>query len=262
MAETTVDGRTIVYDHYAGEGQAMVFVHGWCCGRWAFAPQVSHFLAQGHEVLTLDLPGHGASSPLGSGATMSTLSGAVAGAMAAAGIDSGVIVGHSMGGATALLLSVEQPELVDAVVAVDPAPMVARFPDIEPLAGANAAFHADDATREGAQVAFIESFFHPTAPASVKQLAVGEMTSASVETMLGCWDAMFTMDGPSVLGDVQRPVLHVAANPPLNPVDTFESMVANCTTGATVGAGHFNQLELPEQVNSMIEHYLGALASG
>jgi hypothetical protein len=27
-------------------------------------------------------------------------------------------------------------------------------------------------------------------------------------------------------------------------------------TGQTVGAGHFNMLEVPDQVNSMIEHFL------
>ena len=259
MARAVVDGRSLAYDHYRGSGEPLVFVHGWCCGRWAFAPQVAHFLARGHEVLTLDLPGHGDSDALGGPITSATLSDAVLGTMAAAGIAQAVVVGHSMGGATALELAAKHPEAVKAVVAVDPAPMVTRFENIELIAGANAAFHADDATRTAVQKAFVESFFHPVAVDAVKQLAVGEMMAASTETMMGCWDAMFAMDGPAVLAEVTRPVLHVAATPPLNPVDTFAAMLADCTTGATVGAGHFNQLEVPEQVNSMIERFLVAL---
>jgi pimeloyl-ACP methyl ester carboxylesterase len=181
--------------------------------------------------------------------------------MAGVGIDQAIVVGHSMGAATALVLAGTTPEVVKAVVAVDPAPMVARFPDLEPIAGANGAFHADDATREAVFRAFVEGFFHPVADESIKQLAVRQMTGAPVDTMMGCWEAMFDMDGPAVLAAVRCPVLHIAATPPLNPVEMFASMVSDCTTGSTVGAGHFTQLEVPAQVNSMIEHFLVALAA-
>lgn len=261
MSRVVVEGRSIAYDRYSGSGEALVFVHGWCCGRWAFAPQVAHFLARGHQVLTLDLPGHGDSDPLGGPPTMGSLASAVAGTMAAVGIDRAVVVGHSMGAATALVLAKHTPDVVKAVVAVDPAPMVARFGDLEPIAGANAAFHADDATRTAVFKAFVEGFFHPVAAESIKQLAVREMTGAPADTMLRCWEAMFEMDGPAVLAEVRCPVLHVAATPPLNPVDTFASMVSDCTTGCTVGAGHFAQLEVPDQVNSMIDHFLLALSA-
>ena len=69
------------------------------------------------------------------------------------------------------------------------------------------------------------------------------------------------MDGPGALANVRCPVLHIAATPPLNPVETFASMLSDCTTGCTVGAGHFTQLEVPTQVNSMIEHFLLALSA-
>ena len=261
MPNVVVEGRSIAYDHYVGAGDPIVFVHGWCCGRWAFAPQVAHFLARGHEVLTLDLPGHGDSGPLGGPTSIGTLADAVRSTMAAVGIGPAIVAGHSMGAATALHLAKDAPEAVKAVVAVDPAPMVARFPDVEALVGANGAFHGDDATRTSVFQAFVEGFFHPVAAASIKQLAVREMTGASRETMLGCWDAMFALDGPAVLAGVHRPVLHVAATPPLNPVDTFAAMVSDCTTGCTVGAGHFTQLEVPEQVNSMIDRFLVALSA-
>jgi pimeloyl-ACP methyl ester carboxylesterase len=261
MSHVAVEGRSIAYDHYTGSGDPLVFVHGWCCGRWAFAPQVAHFLARGHEILTLDLPGHGDSDPLDGPISMATLADAVRGTMAGVGIDQAIVVGHSMGAATALVLAGSAPEVVKAVVAVDPAPMVARFPDLEPIAGANVAFRADDATREKVFRAFVEGFFHPVAPDSIKQLAVRQMTGAPVDTMMGCWEAMYDLDGPAVLAAVHCPVLHIAATPPLNPVEMFASMVSDCTTGSTVGAGHFNQLEVPAQVNSMIEHFLVALAA-
>jgi pimeloyl-ACP methyl ester carboxylesterase len=260
MPTTSVDGRSIAYDHHPGAEQPLVFVHGWCCGRWAFAPQVSHFLARGHEILTLDLPGHGDSGPLDGPVSIGTLAEAVRGTMASTGMVRAVVVGHSMGAVTALQLAVEHPELVEAVVAVDPAPMVARFGDLEPLAQAHAAFHADEATRVAVQRAFVGSFFQPGAVQSIKELVTAEMTGAPLETMLGCWDALFEFDGPSVLAAVQRPVLHVAATPPLNPVDTFAAMVSDCTTGWTVGSGHFNQLEVPDQVNPMIERFLRMLS--
>ena len=54
------DGR-LAYDVAGAGDPPMVFVHGWCCDRSYFAPQVMHFSAS-HAVVTVDLRGHGESS--------------------------------------------------------------------------------------------------------------------------------------------------------------------------------------------------------
>jgi hypothetical protein len=52
----------------------------------------------------------------------------------------------------------------------------------------------------------------------------------------------------------RRPV-H-AASPPRMPPASIRERLPNIVDGCTVGAGHFNQLEVPDQVNAMIEAFL------
>jgi hypothetical protein len=51
------------------------------------------------------------------------------------------------------------------------------------------------------------------------------------------------------------PGLHPAATPPLNPPHVMSEWLPN-VNGWTVGAAHFNQLEVPDQVNAVIEGFL------
>ena len=54
-------------------------------------------------------------------------------------------------------------------------------------------------------------------------------------------------------------MLHIAAARPTCPPPALAEAVPQVVTGQTVGAGHFNMLEVPEQVNSMIERFLRTL---
>ena len=72
-------------------------------------------------------------------------------------------------------------------------------------------------------------------------------------------------DGPAVAAHCKVPALHLAAASPFNPPHRMSQWLPNVVPGQTVGAGHFNQLEAPDQVSSMIEnfrrHHAFALAS-
>jgi pimeloyl-ACP methyl ester carboxylesterase len=57
----SVPGARLAYDVAGAGDPPMIFVHGWCCDRSYFAPQVTRFSAT-HAVVTVDLRGHGESS--------------------------------------------------------------------------------------------------------------------------------------------------------------------------------------------------------
>jgi pimeloyl-ACP methyl ester carboxylesterase len=67
---------------------------------------------------------------------------------------------------------------------------------------------------------------------------------------------LLDFDGRSAAARCTVPALHIAAPPPLNPPQLLSEWLPNLVQGQTVGAGHFNQLEAPEQVNSIIEGFL------
>jgi hypothetical protein len=52
------------------------------------------------------------------------------------------------------------------------------------------------------------------------------------------------------------PFLYLAAAPPLADLVRLRALNPQIVIGQTVGAGHFHQLEVPEQVNAMIERFL------
>lgn len=61
-------------------------------------------------------------------------------------------------------------------------------------------------------------------------------------------------DTETPLQMLQVPALYVAAQEPLG--DLARIRAAGVTIGQTVGAGHFNHLDVPAQVNSMIERFI------
>ncbi len=260
MHHVVVDGRRIAYRHVEGNRRPLVFVHGWTCARWAFAPQVEHFGARGHELIVLDLPGHGASDPIGGPIGVDGLAAAVHGVMEATNTLGAVVVGHSLGAMTALAFAASDPQATRAVVAIDPAPMCRAPGETDSLAGVAAGLR-DEASRAGLFAAIVGSFFHADSDPAVRATVEAGMGGATDDARIEGFAAMLTVDGPAVLGAVTVPVLHIAATPPLNDPAAFAALVPDCTTGMTVGAGHFAQLEVPEQVNSMIERFLHSVAA-
>jgi pyruvate dehydrogenase E2 component (dihydrolipoamide acetyltransferase) len=107
-------GRRLRYlEMGAGEGPPVVFIHGFGGDlySWQFNQEA---LAERHVTYALDLPGHGGSTKdLGSGHIhVGALASAVIDFMDAKEIDKAHLVGHSLGGATALDLALNHPERV------------------------------------------------------------------------------------------------------------------------------------------------------
>ena len=120
----SVAGVRLAYEVAGAGDPPMVFVHGWCCDRSYFAPQITHFSAS-HAVAAVDLRGHGESGrpPPGPGVyDIATLADDVLAVAAATGLGEPVLVGHSLG-ALAGLVCAARPGALRAMVMVDPAPI-------------------------------------------------------------------------------------------------------------------------------------------
>lgn len=123
--EARVAGARIHYQS-AGEGdEAIVLVHGWASSSAAWSHQFP-VLSERARVLVLDLPGHGQSEAPDAPYTVALFADAVAAVMDAAGVERGVIVGHSNGAPVALSFYRRYPERTLALVAVD-GPLKPRF---------------------------------------------------------------------------------------------------------------------------------------
>jgi pyruvate dehydrogenase E2 component (dihydrolipoamide acetyltransferase) len=95
----------------SGEGAPVVLVHGFGAdlNAWMFNQPV---LAARWRVVALDLPGHGGSAKQVGAGDAETFAIATSDALAALGIERFHLVGHSMGGAIALVLAGQMPTRV------------------------------------------------------------------------------------------------------------------------------------------------------
>lgn len=111
---------------YTDEGTGsppLLFVHGYSCDSHDWSWQIPYFAAR-HRVIAVDIRGHGRSSVPDRGYDHDDFSSDLAALIERLGCGPVVAVGHSLGGVIVSSLAVEHPELVQAVVSVDPGYLV------------------------------------------------------------------------------------------------------------------------------------------
>ncbi|XP_075052716.1 sn-1-specific diacylglycerol lipase ABHD11 [Mixophyes fleayi] len=126
---------TLSYDIYEGRtpGSPLVLLHGLFGSKSNFQSIARALVRKtGRKVLTLDARNHG-SSPHCDVITYTEMSDDVSQLLQQLNIPSCVLIGHSMGGKTAMTLALQQPQLVERLVSVDisPSPTVPQsgFPE-------------------------------------------------------------------------------------------------------------------------------------
>lgn len=262
MATIFHKGTRLAYEERGAGDPAFVFVHGWTCDRSFVAPQAEH-LAQHHRVVSLDLRGHGESDKPQGEYPITAYADDIAYLIEQLGLGKAVAVGHSMGGLTVLQLAAAHPDRVAAIVMVDPAPFV--FPP-EFRTSLEAMVAAIEVGNQEPRRQFITNYlFLPTSDRKFVEQIVGVMLAAPSHVAASAMRGILAFDGPSVAAQCKVPALHLAAAVPLNPPHLMSQWLPTVINGWTVGAGHFNQLEAPDQVNAMIEgfmrHYVLSLAT-
>jgi pimeloyl-ACP methyl ester carboxylesterase len=114
----SIDGLRVRYVR-AGAGPPVVLIHGLGSSIYTWKDTLPA-LARDHDVVALDLPGFGGSEmpPDLSGAIYPRI---VMGLLDRLGVTRASVVGHSLGGAVAVLVAGSQPERVDRLVLLDAA---------------------------------------------------------------------------------------------------------------------------------------------
>ena len=247
------NGVTLAYEDRGAGKPALVLIHGWTCDRSFFARQADYFARQ-HRVVSLDLRGHGESDKPQGPYPIAAYADDIAFAIDQLGLGKAIAVGHSMGGITALQLAAAHPDKVAAIVMVDPAPFV--FPP-ELKAAVEGLVSAIEAGNQEPRRQFIaNNLYLPSSDKKLVDDVLKVMMAAPSHIAASAMKGILAFDGPAVAGRCKVPALHLAATPPLNPPHLMSQWLPTVVNGWTVGAGHFNMMEVPDQVNGMIEAFL------
>jgi pimeloyl-ACP methyl ester carboxylesterase len=252
MPELTRSGRALFYREEGRGDPPLLLVHGWCCDHTYFAPQIEH-LARRHRVVAPDLLGHGRSDKPRQPYPIRGFADDLAWLCAKLGLDRPVVVGHSMGGITALELATRHPALPAAIVILDSTivPPADRRKMMEGVLPGLRSPGYLDAMRDT-----IEGFFAPFDDSARKARIIGAMTSAPQHVAAGAYAGLLEWDGTAAGAACTVPALYVAASTPRADLARFRELCPQLLTAQIVGAGHFVQLEVPDQVNAMIDRFL------
>jgi len=252
---TTPDGICIRY-RVEGRGRPpMLFVHGWCSDRSAWEAQVEHF-APRHRVVAVDRRGHGTSDVPPSGYTAAQHAADLARVLVAERLTGVVAVGHAGGAPGVLALARSFPELVGRVVLVDTT-ISPRTPlgrrDGTPRSGLAALIERlDGPDGRTAFEALYRSFFSPHAgPVADRAVATAlRVPPAVARAEL----ASLAVSTEAMARALRQPVLWLTVGPADEP--RLGGVFRDVVFGRVVGSGHFPHLEVPDQVDAMIERFL------
>jgi pimeloyl-ACP methyl ester carboxylesterase len=116
---TTVDGREAFYGA-AGEGLAVVFLHGWALGQRSYRRALKRLVHLGCRVYAPAMPGFGGTPNLPGSPSFDGYADWVAQFLDAVGVDEpAFVVGHSFGGGVAIKLAHDHPERVRYLVLIN-----------------------------------------------------------------------------------------------------------------------------------------------
>jgi pimeloyl-ACP methyl ester carboxylesterase len=236
----------------AGSGEPPVLlVHGWTCDHTAMAPLFTYF-RRAHRVVTVDLRGHGESDKPEQEYSMDVFADDLAWMCGELKLEKPIVIGHSMGGVIAVALAARFPDLPSAVVTLD-SPVV---PSAGLVARVTPLFEQfrSPAFRE-IQGLFVDAMFLPTDNAERKARIKAGMVNTPQHVVASAFENVFK-DTDAAARACKVPLLVLDSTEPLSDLARLRELCPHVVTGQTVGAGHFHQLEVPEQITPMIERFL------
>ena len=248
-----IEGRAVSFVHASSRWQIrrerLVLIHGSGCSADSWRYQVDD-LSREFEVLALDLPGHGGSAPAGD-PSVERYAAEVGDVIQRIGRRKIFLVGHSLGGAVALQLALDQPQLLKGLVLVATAAhleTLALTPDV--LMWAIAALPHK----------FKGMFFSDLVTKEALAIARDDVRRCSLETVLGDFSASRNFDFKSRLGLLKLPVLIFCGSDDLiTPVRYSERLhqgISGSILELVEKAGHMLPLESPERVNAAIRKFV------
>ncbi len=268
------DGGRLEYDEQ-GDGQAIVFLHGWSLGNEAFGPQ--RRALSDYRYVAPNLRGHGNSSPFRDGDGIDTLAADTAELLVALDLDDVVVVGWSMGALVAWQLALgHEGRRVAGIVTIDMVPRVLNGDGWTHglRAGANIydvdrdleRMEADwDAFRE----AYVPKAFAPRDSAARRKL-IEKMTALiagnDVNSMRALWRVLVSADYVDAVQALDVPtMITYGMESQVYDEDAaiwMEQHIPNSKRVPFRESGHAPHLEEAEKWNESLMAFVNGLGSG
>lgn len=273
MPHLTVNDTNLYYQDLGAGDPALLFVHGTGDDHEVFVHQAEHFRAR-HRTIAVDLRGHGRSEAPKQEYTFPLFAEDLAAVIEHLALTRPVIVGHSMGGSIALELAARHPRILRALVLLD-APVLMSVQALQAQRPVLAVLNDPTAYRTALREIVETSFAEADRPEHRTMILDKNLTvppHVMVSVVRNGLDYL-EFQAQKAAAACDAPILYVAAGPgppgtgtPPQPglsghVDlaTLQDLCPDLMVGQTVGSGHRHHLEVPGQINAMIDRFVTAL---
>lgn len=242
-----------------GEGPPVVLLHG-LFGSNENLGTLARELARDYSVYALDLRNHGR-SPHADTMDYPSMAGDVRQTMAAHGLEAAAVLGHSLGGKTAMELALAHPDLVDRLIVLDIAPVtytsgneteLAAMQGLD-LAAVGSRWDADKALSAHIDNAGVRQFL-------LKNLARtddGFAWRIPLDTIASQYPNLAA--APSAPGSYDGPALFIRGRHSTRVTDEAEPAIRERFPNArieSVEAGHWVHIEAPETTSTLVRSFL------
>lgn len=260
-----VDGGYDIHLQEAGEGPAVVFLHGsgpGASGASNFRQNWGAFVQAGYRVILPDLIGYGASSkPEGIDYTLQLFTDSVHQALRAHGIERAALVGNSLGGGIALQIALDDPAFVRSLVLMAPGCIEeqAAYFQMPGIARMVSGFGSPDFSVEE-QKRLVSNLVHPSFVASIPDSLVADRYAVARTQPKDVLARMRTPNLGPRLGEVKQPMLVLWGLQdefcPERGTRLFLDAGCDVRTMTFNNVGHWVQVERAEEFN---RHAIGFL---
>jgi pimeloyl-ACP methyl ester carboxylesterase len=254
---TSADGTTIAWSR-RGSGSPVILVHGITESAASFDP-VTELLAAHHDVITMDLRGHGESGN-GERYDLEVMAGDVIAVAQAAGVAAPHLIGHSLGGA--VVSAVGGVADVASVVDIDQSLQLHGFKEM--LAPAESMLRDPDQYQLVIDAMF-ESMQGDLLPHAERD-RIGANRRADQEVILGVWDVILTQPVDEISQTVEMALAGYSNRPTpylalfgIDPGEEYGAWLADRIEGALIDVwtdhGHYPHLVEPDRFVDTVERF-------
>ena len=235
---------------------ALVLLHGYSDSGFSFS-RVLPLLPTDRRIIVPDLRGHGRSSRPAGGYGMDALANDVLALLDELGVESAVVLGHSMGSLVAQRIAVIAPERVEALV------LVGSAPSIHGLAGLDEFRAAVDALADPVEEEFVRAFQESTIVRPVPPEFMDRIVAESLRLPARVWRDLLAgmIEAPVVApGEIRARTLILWGDEDgvfgRDQQDRLLELIPGARLRVYVGVGHAPHWEAPRRFATELAAFL------
>lgn len=253
MPKLIRDGVALAYEEAGSGHPPIMLAHCWGGDRSFMRPQLEQFRRR-HRVVSVDLRGFGESDKPDQAYAVEGFADDLAWMAKELRLEKPVVVGHSLGGTVVLEIAARHPTLVSGVVILEalvvaPPPVADGFRPLLDAIKAPAAYTP-------ALTQFTDQLTGPFFDLADRAHIAETMIANPSNVMISALEHLLKHDSAGSAARCKVPVLYVASGPWYTDVARFKALCPTLTTAQLVGCGHYFELEVPEQLNPIVERFI------